>query len=189
LQPLTAGTELGEQDVSPEAWQAFEAVWKAILVLEAGIETLRQGLDGLRMEMEAAFKKSLTADEKVHALQADVAQWNKAKSRIHYALPKVREFIHRATWALGVPERKRLAELVRAHVEPRVPFPGMDRERERLDHLQKDRQVLAAQGATVTQECRAVAAEVQRALSTLQRNAADNASRKRSARREKGKHF
>ena len=36
----------------------------------------------------------MNVEEKVNALQADVAQWNKAKNRIHYALPKVREFIH-----------------------------------------------------------------------------------------------
>ena len=178
-----------EQDVPPEQWQALEALWKTILGLEAGIETLRQNTEGLRAEMEAAFKKSLTVEEKVHALQADVAQWNRAKSRIHYALPKAREFIHRATWALGVPERKRLEELFRNHIEPRIPFPQMDKEREQLEHLQKDRQVLSAQGNSVCQECRGILAEVQRGLSTLQRNAADNARRKRSAGREKGKYF
>jgi hypothetical protein len=65
----------------------------------------------------------------------------------------------------------------------------VDHEREQLEHLQKDRQVLAAQGATVSQDCRGILSEIQRALGTLQRNAADNARRKRSASREKGKHF
>jgi hypothetical protein len=186
--PAAARTERGEQVVPPETWQALEALWKAILGVEAGIETLRQSMEGLRAEMEAAFKKSLTFDEKLHALQADVAQWNKAKSRIHYALPKVREFIHRATWALGVPERKKLEEVFRNHIEPRVPFPQVDNVREQLEHLQKDRQVLSAQGTTVYQECRGITSEIQRALSTLQRNAAGNARRKRSASREKGKY-
>ena len=183
------GVNFSEQDVPPEQWQALEALWKTILGLEAGIETLRQNTEGLRAEMEAAFKKSLTVEEKVHALQADVAQWNRAKSRIHYALPKAREFIHRATWALGVPERKRLEELVRSHIEPRVPLPQMDEIREQLEHLQKDRQVLFAQGNAVGQECRGIVAEIQRALSALQRNAADNARRKRDAKRQKGKNF
>src|SRR5262245_66009071 len=98
-------------------------------------------MDGQRAELEAAFKKPLTVEEKIHALQADVAQWGKAKNRIHFALPKVREFIHRATWALGLPERKRLEELFKSHIEPRVPFPEMDDVREQLEHLQKDRQV------------------------------------------------
>ena len=178
-----------EPEVPPEKWQALEALWKAILGLEASIEVLRISMDGLRSEMEAAFKKTLSVEEKVHALQADVAQWNKAKSRVHYALPKVREFIHRATWATGVPERKRLEELFRNHIEPRVPFPQMDEAREQMEHLQKDRQVLFAQGNTVSQECRGISGEIQRALSTLQRNAADRARQKRSAGREKGKHF
>jgi hypothetical protein len=179
----------GEPEVPPEKWQDLEARWRAILGVEASIESLRLSMDGLRAEMEAAFRRSLAADEKVHALQADVAQWNKAKSRVHYALPRVREFIHRATWASTVPERKRLEELFKSHIEPRIPFPQMDREREQLEHLQKDRQVLLAQGNTVNQECRGITAEIQRALSTLQRNAADRARNKRSAGREKGKYF
>lgn len=179
----------GEQEIPPEKWQNLDALWKAILGLEASIDSSRLGVEGLRAEMEAAFKKALTVEEKLHALQADVAQWTKAKSRVHYALPKAREFIHRATWALAVPERKRLDEVVRNHIEPRVPFPGVDQAREQLEHLQKDRQVLFAQGTAVYQECRGIIAEIQRALSTLQRNAADNARRKRDAKRQKGKHF
>jgi len=52
-----------------------------------------------------------------------VAQWSKAKDRVHHALPKVREFIHRATWALGSPERKKLEELYKNYIRPKVPFP------------------------------------------------------------------
>jgi hypothetical protein len=181
--------ESGEQEVPQEVWQTLEAGWKTILGLEASIDTSRLSMDGLRAEMEAAYKKSLTVEEKLHALQADVAQWNKAKSRVHYALPKVREFIHRATWALGLPERKRLEEIFRNHIEPRIPLPEIDQVREQLGHLQKDRQVLFAQGNSVYQECRGIIAEIQRALSMLQRNAADKARSKRSAGREKGKYF
>jgi hypothetical protein len=65
----------------------------------------------------------------------------------------------------------------------------MDQARPQLEHLQKDRQVLYGQGSSVQQECRGILAEIQRALSTLQRNSADNARKKRSAGREKGKHF
>ena len=184
-----ARDEGGEQEVPPEMWQALEARWKTILGLEASIESLRLSMDGVRSEMEAAFKKSLNVEEKVHALQADVAQWNKSKSRVHYALPKVREFIHRATWALGVPERKRMEELVRNHIEPQIPYPRMEEIREQLEHLLKDRQVLFGQGNTVSQECRGIIAEIQRALGTLQRNAADRARKERSAKREKGKYF
>jgi hypothetical protein len=176
-----------ERDVPPEQWQALEALWKAILGLEAGIETLRLGMEGVRGEMEAAAKKSLALEEKVHALQADVVQWNKARGRIHYALPKAREFIHRATWASAAPERKRLEELFKNHIEPRVPLPRMDEVREELEHFQKQRQVLFAQGNSVSQECRGILAEVQRTLGALQRNAAEIARKKRSAAREKGK--
>jgi chromosome segregation ATPase len=178
-----------EQEVPPEKWQALEASWKTILGLEASIESLRLSMDGLRAELEAAFKKTLAVEDKIHALQADVVQWNKAKSRIHYALPKVREFIHRAIWATGAPERKRLEEIVEHHIEPRKPLPDMDEVGVQLGHLQKDRQVLFGQGNSVYQEGKGILAEVQRALSTLQRNAADRARQKRSAGREKGKHF
>jgi hypothetical protein len=184
-----AGDDSREQEIPLEKWQALEALWRAILGLEASIDASRLSMDGLRAEMEAAFKKTLTVDEKLHALQADVAQWNKAKGRIHYALPKVREFIHRATWALALPERKRLEDIFRNHIEPRNPLPEVDRVREQLEHLQKDRQVLFAQGNAVYQECRGTLAEIQRALSSLQRNAADRARQKRSAGREKGKYF
>ena len=178
-----------EQEIPLEKWQVLEKCWKAILGLEASIDTSRLSMDGLRAEMEAAFKKTLAIEEKLHALQADVAQWNKAKSRIHYALPKVREFIHRATFALAVPERKRLEEIFRNYIEPRIALPEVNQVREQLEHLQKDRQVLFAQGNAVYQECRGITGEIQRALSTLQRNAADNARRKRDAKRQKGKHF
>jgi hypothetical protein len=178
-----------EQDIPPEQWQALDALWAAVLSLEARIESLRLSVDGLRAEMETAFRKPLGVEEKVHGLQSDVAQWNRAKNRIHYALPKAREFVHRATWATAAAERKRLEELVKSHIEPRVPFSERNEVREQLEHLQKDRQLLLAQGTAVTQECRGILAEVQRSLGTLQRNAADIARKKRSAGREKGKFF
>lgn len=176
-------------DLAPEQWQVLEAKWKAILGVEATIDASRMSVEGLRAELESEFRRTLAVEHKVHALQSDVANWNKAKSRVHYVLPKAREFVHRATWAQGVPERKRLEELFRAHIEPRVPFPDVDRERERLDHLHKDRQNLASQGAAVSQECRAILGEIRGALGTLQRNATENANRKRSAAKQKGKHF
>ncbi len=181
--------ESREQEIPLEKWQVLEALWKGILGLEASIDTARLSVDSLRAEMETAFKKPLNVEEKLHALQSDVAQWNKAKNRIHYALPKAREFIHRATWALAVPERKRLEDIFRNHIEPRNPLPDVDQVREQLEHLQKDRQVLFAQGTAVSQECRGIIGEIQRALSTLQRNAADNARRKRDAKRQKGKPY
>jgi hypothetical protein len=187
--PADAQGDGAAPEISPEQWQALDALWKTILGLEVSIDTLRLNMETVRAEMEAAFRKQLVVEEKVHALQADVLQWTKAKNRVHYALPKVREYIHRATWALAVPERKRMEEVVEKHIEPRVPLPEMDQVHEQMGHLQKDRQVLFAQGNSVYQECRGILGEIQRALSTLQRNAADRARAKRSAGREKGKHF
>jgi hypothetical protein len=186
---VVAPKESGEPEIPSEKWQELEARWNAILGLEATIETLRLRMEGLRAEMEASSKERLTTDEKVHALNADVVQWNKAKSRAHYALPKVTEFIHRATWALGTPERKQLGELFKNHNQPHVPFPQMDKVPEQLEYLLKDRQVLSTQGATVCQECQSISAEIQGALRTLRSNAAANARNKMAATRKKGKFF
>jgi hypothetical protein len=146
-------------------------------------------MEGLRGELEALSKQTLTSLEKLHALAADVVQWNKAKSRIHHALPKAREFIHRATWALGTPERKQLEEFFKDHSGPDIPVSEMDEVLEQLEHLLKDRQVLSAQGTMVYQECKSISADVQGALRTLQRNAAENASRKKRAMDGKRKFF
>jgi hypothetical protein len=146
-------------------------------------------MERLRAEMEASWKKTLTTDEKVHALNADVLQWNKAKSRVHYALPKVKEFIHRAIWALGAPERKKLGELYKNHIQPHIPFPQMDKVPKEFENLLKDRQVLSAQGVTVYQECNSISADIQGALRTLQSNAAANERKKRSKPRPKGMSF
>ena len=114
---------------------------------------------------------------------ADRAALDQLAGRVHFVLPKVKEFVHRATWAPALPERKRLEEVFRNHVEPRVPFPEVDKVREELEHLLKARQVLFAQGSSVAQECRSITSEINRTLSTLLRNAAENARRKRDAKR------
>ena len=185
---MRCGVEISEQEIPLEQWQSLDMVWKAILSIESSIDSSRLSMDGLRNEMENAFRSTLAVEDKLNALQADVSQWIKAKSRVHYALPKVREFIHKATWESTSPERKRLEEIVKNHIEPRIPLPEIDKVREQLEHLQKDRQVLFASGNAVYQECRGIAAEIQRALSTLQRHAADNARRKKDAKRTKGKY-
>ena len=174
------------EDLPPEVWQYLETAWRTILGLEASIDSSRLGMESLRSEMDAAFKRPLATEDKLNALQNDVAQWTKAKSRIHHSVPKAREFVHRATWALAQPERKSLEEIFKQHIEPRIPLPDADQVRLRLEHLQKDRQVLLAQGNTVNQECRGILGEVQRAVSTLQRNAV---ARKRNSGRERGKQF
>jgi uncharacterized protein YoxC len=184
-----APAESSEPEVPEEKWQDLEARWKAIERLEASIDTLRQRMESLLAEMETSAKKTLTADEKVHAFNADIAQWNKAKNRVHYAVPKVKEFIHRATWAIATPERKELGELYKSHIQPHVPFPELDQVLQQLEHLLKDRQVLSAQGVAVSQECQSIAADIQGALRTLQSNAASNARKKLGEARKKGKFF
>jgi hypothetical protein len=182
-----APEESSEPAIPLEKWHDLEARWNAVLGLEATIDSLRQRMEGLRTEMEAASRKTLTGDERVHALNADVAQWNKAKTRVHYALPKVKEFIHRATWALGTPERKKLEELLKSHIQPKIPFPEMDKVRDQLENLLKDRQILSAHGVTVSQECQSISSDIQGAFRTLQSNAAANARNKLAAARKKGK--
>jgi hypothetical protein len=192
LKPPTsalAPTDSQMTAIAPERWQDLEARWNAIVGVEASIETLRQNMDGLRAELESSSRRSLSAEEKVHALNADVVQWNKAKTRAHYALPKVKEFIHRATWAKGLPERKRLEELFKNHIQPRIPFDEMEHVPVQLENLLKDRQVLSGHGAKVYQDCRSIATDIQSALRTLQSNAAARASQKRAAANKKGKYF
>jgi uncharacterized protein YoxC len=184
-----ARNESSALEIPLAKWQDLEARWKVILVLEATMDALRTSMEGLRSEMEAASKKTLTTEEKLHALRADVAQWSKAKIRVHHALPKVREFIHRSTWALGSPERKQLGELYRNHIQPHIPFPQLDKALEQLESMQKDRQVLSAHGGTIYHECKSISADVQGALRTLQSNAATNARRKKGGTGAKGKFF
>jgi hypothetical protein len=178
-----------EPEIPEARWQDLESRWNAILGLEASMDTLRISMEALRAEMEASSMKTLTAEEKVHAPNADVAQWNKAKTRIVYALPKVREFIHRSTWVTGTPERKKLEELFKNHIRPRIPFPQMDQVLEQLESVLKDRQVLSAHGVSVYQECKSISAGVQGALRTLQSNAAANATKKRGATSARSKSF
>jgi hypothetical protein len=129
--------------------------------------------------MEAASSQSLPLGVKIHALSADMVLWNRAKSRVRYAVPKAREFIHRSTWATGTPERKKLAELFEKHIQPRIPFPQVEDVMHQFEGLLKDRQTLHAQGMSVYQECKRISADCQGILRTLQSNAAANASRKK----------
>jgi hypothetical protein len=176
-------------EVPPDRWQDLEVRWRSILGLEANIEALRLRMDGLRVELESSLKKTLTPDERVHALNADVAQWNKAKSRAHFSLPKAKEFIHRATWADGAPEKKKLEEIFKNYVQPRIPFADIGKVPEQLEFLLKLRQILSTQGTTVYQECQMVLSNIQSSLKTLQSNATDIARKKRFEKRVKGKHF
>ncbi len=186
--PSNAGDPADVPVIDEAMWQFLEARWTAILGLEAGVDNLRLSMEGLRAEMDAAARKTLPLDIKANALSADVAQWTKAKNRLHFAAPKVREFIHRATWATGTPERKKLTEFVEAHIQPRVPFSRVDEVLTQFEGLLKDRQMLYGQGMTANQECKSLVAECQAALRTMQSNAAANASRKGGGLGSKGKY-
>jgi hypothetical protein len=182
--PTTGG---GESSIDEAKWQYLEGRWNAILGLEANVDNLRMSMEGLRSQLEAAARQSLTLEVKHHALSADMVQLEKTKSRIRYTLPKAREFIHRSTWASGAPERKRMLEVYEVHVQKRVPFPNLEEAVVQFESLLKDRQNLSAQGTSVLQECKAVHADFQSAFRTLQVNSAANAARKRDSYRSKGK--
>jgi hypothetical protein len=176
-----AATEAGQTEIPETRWQDLEAHWNHILGLEASIDMLRISMEALRGELEGSSRRTLSTEEKLHALNADVLLWSKAKVRIIHALPKMREFIHRATWAAGAPERKKLDELFKNYIHPRIAFPEMNRVVDQLDNLLKDRQVLSAQGVKVYQDCKTIAADVQGALQTLLANSVANATKKRGA--------
>jgi hypothetical protein len=185
-----AGKDSGAPGIAAAKWQDVETRWKAILGQEAIMDTLRISVESLQAELEASFRRTLNAEEKLHALSNDLTQWNKAKTRVHYALPKVREFIHRATWAKGTPERKRLDELFKNPVGTSMPLSQMDKVLEELEILRKDLQALSGQGNAVYQECKNISADIQGALKRLQSNAAARAVKKRgAARKKKGKLF
>jgi hypothetical protein len=179
--------ESSEPETSSTLWQDVEALWKAILGLEAAMDTFRMNMESLVVEMQAAFKKTLTMEEKTHAPRADVVVWERAKNRVRYALPKMKDFIHRSIWAMGSPERKRLEEIYRDHIQPHIPFPQVDEVLKQLEILRKDRQVLSALGRTVYQESRSISADVQASWRTVKNNAAASAQRKKDAARSKSR--
>jgi hypothetical protein len=190
LKPLPeaiASTEGGDSEVSLEKLQDLEARWNAILVLESSIDQMRMRVESAQAEMDAASQRSLTPDEKVHALNADVHVWNKAKTRARYALPKAKEFVHRATWVVGSPERKQLGAVFKDGLKPDTPPELLDKLPEELARLHKAHQVLLAQGGTVHQECKNITAEIQGLLRTLVNNATTNARRKKAASQSRGK--
>lgn len=186
---VVALAEGGEPEAPLVKWEDLEARWRTILGVESTIDNLRLTLESLQAQMETTAKKTLMTEEKIHALNSDIALWTKAKTRVHHGLPKVREFVHRATWVVGTPERKKLEELFKDDVHPDLPLSEMVKLSDQLENLLKDRQVLAAQGVTVCQECKSISAGIEGALRTLQNNAAANADKKRRGARPKGKFF
>lgn len=167
-------------------WQELQARWNNILGMEVTIDTLRQRMESLKSEIESESARAMTTDEKLNSLNADVAQWNKAKSRARYVLPRIKEYIHRATWVLGTPERKTLEETFKKDAACPSNLAELDRE---LQILLKDRQILAAQGTTCHHEGRSSCDEIKKTHQTMHRNAAANAVKKRAITRAKGKAY
>jgi hypothetical protein len=175
-------------EITPAKWHDLENRWRSILTSEATMETLRISMESLLTEIESMSKKPLTMEEKTYAPRADVALWNKAKSRVHNALPKMKDFIHRAVWAMGAPERKRLEELYNDFIRPQIPFARVDEVMKQLEELRKDRQVLSSHGKTIYQECKGISVELQTAMRTLHHNAV-SAQKKKEAANAKGRRF
>jgi hypothetical protein len=173
-------TESPTQEVPEATWEFLEERWKLILGVEASMDSLRTSMEIMRSEMETAARRTLPLEVKVNALSADVSQWTKAKSRIHYAVPKLREFIHRATWASAAAERKKLEEFFENHVQQRVPSPQIEEMMAKFEGLLKERNVLYSQGMSAYQECKSITAECEGTLRRLQSNSAANAKRKKS---------
>jgi hypothetical protein len=178
-----------EADRPAAVQQILEARWRAILGLEGTIDGLRLSMENIRNEMETSLKKTLMTEEKVNALNADIDRWNKAKSRAHYALPKAREFIHRATWIMGRPERKQVGEYFKEDAEAEIPADAIGQLADELELLLKERQVLSGIGQNVHLECKGISAEIESALSLLKSNAARNKDRKKRQAGPKGKFF
>jgi hypothetical protein len=170
-------------------WRKLEARWNTILAMEVTIDTLRLRMEHLRAEVESASNKSMTSEEKMHAMNADVAQWTKAKSRAKFIVPKIKEFVHRATWALGSPERKKVEDLFKNRMPPPSIYSELDVIYHHLENLFKDRQILSAQGVTGYQEGKNSCADVQGAYRTLQANSRAHELKKRAATRAKNTSF
>lgn len=188
--PPAAAAEGGDAEAAAEKRQAVENRWRATLSLEASIDTLRLDMGAAVAEIESGTRRTLPVEIKTYALNADVDRWNKAKSRAHYTLPKAKDFIHRATWVMGSPDRKRVGELLKdEETRSAIPPAEMGKLQEELESLFKERQVLSAQGVVVYQDCKGLSAEMEAALRTLETNAAVNRNRKRRDAQPKGKFF
>jgi hypothetical protein len=187
--PAVAPNESTDPEIPEERWQYLEARWNTIRGLETSIDMLRSSMQTLQSEMETCLSQALPFQAKLHALSSDLAQWDKAKSRVRYGLPKIKEFLHRSTWATASAERKKVEELYENHVRPRIAIAQIDEAVIQFDGLLKDRQVLSSQGASVHQECKKCVDEVRAAMRTLQSNAAANAKRKGDKSGPRGKSY
>jgi len=92
--------------LSLKEWQDRELHWKIILGLEAAVDTMRIEMEALQIENGSLADEDIDDRRKDHALRADIARWNKAKHRVLFQLPKLKEFIHRAVWALSSPRKE-----------------------------------------------------------------------------------
>jgi hypothetical protein len=183
-----APQENSELKIAMVKWQDLEARWNTILGVEVTMNTMRLDMESLRAEIEGWSRRPLTMEERVYALSSDLAQWEKVKNRVHYTVPKMREFVHRVTWMKGRPERKQIEDFFKTPTKSDLPIPEMDKLRDQLEYLLKDLQILSAQGVAAHQEGKRLSAELQSTLRNLQSNSAARARQKMSAARAKGKY-
>jgi hypothetical protein len=165
-------------------WQEPESQWKTILGLEGNIDDLRGAIERLCAELEASLKRALTTEEKLHALAADVSEWTQARGRIQFGLPRAKDFVHRAKWAKGTPERRLLANFFKSAPGVSTAGPQIN---QALEVLRKNLQILYAQGVAISYECKSVSANVQGALGRLQSNSTARRAQKMLANRAKRK--
>jgi hypothetical protein len=87
-----ASNERGELEIPSAKWEDLEARWKAILGIEATLDTLRISMEGLLAEMEASLTKTLTVE-----LQSNAAANANRKKRA--AAPKGKFFKQIRRWS------------------------------------------------------------------------------------------
>ena len=125
------------------------------------------------------------------ALQAFVAvarhlSFSKAAEELHVTPAAVTHQVHNLEHNLGTRLLQRNTRYVALTQTGEACLPELV---QALEMLRKDRQVLSQKGVTVYQECKAISADIQRALRTLQSNAASRASQKKGGTGAAGKSF
>jgi hypothetical protein len=148
-------------------WQELEARWKAVLHLEITIDNLRISSKDLLAKMAVLLQRTLPAEEKANYPAADLVQWIKAQTRVHFTLPKLKDFIRRATCATDTPQRTRFHEFFESADGFSTSAREMDHILEELEGMRKRLEVLSTRGWTVCSEGQSVSADLQGALKRL----------------------
>ena len=135
-----ARNESGEDEAPSAKWDSLEARWKAILGLEATMDSFRISMESLLAEMEASLKKTLTMEEKLHAPRPRT--WRSgARPKTAFIMPCRRceslSIVPTGRWA--PPKGNGWRNSTRTTFNLILPFSQMDNVMEQLEYLQKDR--------------------------------------------------